>query len=135
MATGGSYASVLKYKLAAAIARAFGEPLLLAHRVRHLGDAYRRLGRAELAEPSYIEALSIYRQHEEARPLDVANALRGFAILKESAGARDEARRLWQEGHDLYGQVDVPAGGVRGVPRSVEGRARKVARVGPPTRS
>ena len=110
MATGGSYASVLKYKLAAAIARAFGEPLLLAHRVRHLGDAYRRLGRAELAEPSYIEALSIYRQHEEARPLDVANALRGFAILKESAGARDEARRLWQEAHDLYVQVDVPAG-------------------------
>ena len=110
MAIGGSYASVLKYKLAAAIARALGEPLLLAHRVRHLGDAYRRLGRADLAEPSYIEALSIYRQHEEAKPLDVANALRGFAILKESAGACDEARRLWQEAHDLYVQVAVPAG-------------------------
>jgi len=33
-----------------------GEPLLVAHQARHLGDAYRRLGRAELAEPSYIEA-------------------------------------------------------------------------------
>jgi hypothetical protein len=57
-----------------------------------------------------MEALSIYRQHQEARPLDVANALRGFAILKESVGAREESGRLWQEAHDLYVQVDVPAG-------------------------
>lgn len=110
MGSEGSYASVLKYKLATALARAVGQPLLLAHRVRHLGDAYRRLGRTELAEPAYTEALSIYRQHGDARPLDVANALRGFAILKESVGAREEARRLWQEAHDLYVQVGVPAG-------------------------
>jgi tetratricopeptide (TPR) repeat protein len=109
MSRDGSF-DVLKYKLATAMARVLGEPLLLAHRVRHLGDAYRRLGRADLAEPSYVEALSIYRQHQDAKPLDVANALRGFAILKESTGARDEARRLWQEAHDLYVQVDVPAG-------------------------
>jgi hypothetical protein len=68
------------------------------------------LGWTGSAEPCYIEALSIYRLHQEARPLDVANALRGFAILKESVGARDESGRLWQEAHDLYVQVDVPAG-------------------------
>ena len=62
---GGSYGSVLKYKLAVAFARASG---------------------------------------------DLANAVRGFALLRESVGARKESRRLWQEAHDLYAKVDVPAG-------------------------
>ena len=107
---GGSYGSVLKYKLAVAFARASGDRLVLAHRVRHLGDAYRRLGRTEAAEPCYIEALSIYREQQATKPLDLANAVRGFALLRESVGAREESRRLWQEAHDLYAKVDVPAG-------------------------
>ena len=110
MTTLGKGASVLKYKLAVSLARALGDPLKLAHSVRHLADAYRRLGQAELAERSYQEALSIYRKHQEAKPLDLANALRGLAILKESAGARTDARRLWQEAHDLYEKVDVTSG-------------------------
>jgi tetratricopeptide (TPR) repeat protein len=110
MSTLGHRASVLKCKLAVSLARAVGDPLVVAHRIHHLADVYRRLGRADLAEPSYQEALSIYREHQEAKPLDVANALRGFAILKESAGARTESRRLWQEAHDLYVKVDVSSG-------------------------
>jgi len=65
---GGSYGSVLKYKLAVAFARARSDRLVLA------------------------------------------NAVRGFALLRESVGARGESRRLWQEAHDLYVKVDVPAG-------------------------
>ena len=110
MATVGGYAAVLKYTIAVGLARAGNDSLVLAHRLRHLGDAYRRLGRAALAEPCYREALSIYRQHQGAKLLDVANALRGFAILEERVGARDESRRLWQEAHDLYVRLDVPAG-------------------------
>ena len=106
----GSYGSALKYKLAVAFARASGDRLALAHRVRHLGDAYRRLGWGEAAESCYIEALSIYRQQQATKPLDLANALRGFALLKDSVGTREESRRLWQEAHDLYVKVDVPAG-------------------------
>ena len=106
----GSWYEVLKYKLEVLLARAAGDPLVIAHRVRHLGDAYRRLDRAESAEPHYVEAVAIYRRNPESKPLDVANALRGFAILKESVGARAESRRLWQEAHDLYVKVDVAAG-------------------------
>lgn len=107
---GGSYGSVLKYKLAVAFARTRSDRLVLAHCVRHLGDAYRRLDRAEPAESCYVEALSIYRREQATKPLDLANALRGFALLKEGVGARDESRRLWQEAHDLYLKVNVPAG-------------------------
>jgi len=76
--------------------------LRLAHRVRHLGDAYYYAGRWALAEPRYVEALSIYRGDNQTRPLDLANAVRSLAVLKHEGGASDEARRLWQEAPDLY---------------------------------
>ena len=103
MATIGNWAYVLKYKLAVASARRREDPLKLAHRVRHLGDTYYYAGRWALAERCYVEALSIYRRHERTRPLDLANAIRSFAVLKDEVG-------LWQEAHDLYVGLNVSAG-------------------------
>jgi hypothetical protein len=39
--------------------------------------------------------------------LDLANALRSFAILKQRTGALDDARRLWTEARDLYAEAGV----------------------------
>ena len=78
MITIGNYACVLKCKLAVAGLRKVDDPLKLAHTVRHLGDAYYYAGRASLAEPCYVEALSIHRRCEQRRPLDLANAIRSF---------------------------------------------------------
>jgi tetratricopeptide (TPR) repeat protein len=110
MATIGNNAYVLKCKLAVAIVRKADDPLRLAHAVRHLGDAYYYAGRWPLAEPCYVEALSIYRRHENGKPLDLANALRSFAVLKDEVGATEEAERLWQEAHDLYVALNATAG-------------------------
>ena len=106
----GSYANVLKYKLAVASVRKVDDPLKLAHTVRHLGDAYYYARRFALAEPCYVEALSIYRRHENTRPLDLANAIRSFAVLKDEVGATEEAQPLWQEAHDLYVALSATAG-------------------------
>ena len=110
MGTIGSYANVLKYKLAVASARKVNDPLRLAHTIRHLGDAYYYAKRFDLSEPCYVEALSIYRQREDRRPLDLANAIRSFAVLKDEVGAPEEAMRLWHEARDLYTSLNVPAG-------------------------
>src|SRR2546429_9418716 len=110
MATIGNYAYVLKCTLAVASLRKVDDPLRLAHTVRHLGDAYYYAGRWSLAEPCYLEALSIYRRHENRQPLDLANAIRSFAVLKDEVGAAAEAELLWQEAHDLYVTLDVSAG-------------------------
>jgi len=110
MATIGNIAYVLRYTLAVARARAAGDRLRLAHRVRHLGDAYYYAGRPARAEACYAEALSIYRCDTETRPLDLANSIRSFAVLKHETGALDEARLLWQEAHDLYEALEMPAG-------------------------
>ena len=110
MARIGSYANVFKYKLAVAKARKGDDHLRLAHTVRHLGDAYYYARQAAQAEPCYVEALSIYRGAEHTRPLDLANAIRSFAVLKDENGETGKAQRLWQEAHDLYVEFNVPAG-------------------------
>lgn len=102
--------NIIKYKSVVAALRAAGDPLRLAHAVRHLGDGYYYAGQASLAEPCYVEALSIYRGHEGRRPLDLANAIRSFAVLRDEGGAAEEAQQLWQEAHDLYVSIKVPAG-------------------------
>lgn len=86
------------------------DPLRLAHTVRHLADIHRGEGSFELARPLYEEALKIYREREEASALDVANAIRGFALLKSAVGERSEATALWREARKLYESVDVRAG-------------------------
>lgn len=103
-------ANILKYKLAVRGLRNSGDALKLAHAVRHLGDAYYYAGQIDVAEPCYVEALSIYRRLNDGRLLDVANAIRSYAVIKGEIGATDEARRLWQEAHDLYLSLDVSAG-------------------------
>jgi tetratricopeptide (TPR) repeat protein len=98
------------YEEATAIYHAEGDALKLAHTVRHLGDIHREDGRAELAEPCYREALDIYRAHDQTPPLDLANAIRGFAILKDNAGEAAQARLLWEEAGVLYAALNVKEG-------------------------
>jgi tetratricopeptide (TPR) repeat protein len=98
------------YDEAVAICREEGDTLTLAHTIRHLGDIHQDAGRMELAEPCYLEALALYRSHEHTRSLDLANAIRPLAILKDEAGDLEDARRLWEEARDLYAAVGVQEG-------------------------
>jgi len=98
------------YEEAAEIYRALNEPLKLAHTVRHIADILRHVKRLPAAATSYAEALNIYRAQSETRPLDLANALRGFALLKEAVGENAEARALWEEAGSLYAEVNVESG-------------------------
>ena len=96
---------------AVAAARNAGDPLRLAHAVRHLGDVHRHAGRLVEAEACYDEALSLYGRHAAgAAALDHANALRPMAILKENLGHVEEARVLWGRARELYGAAGVEAG-------------------------
>ena len=98
------------YEEAVAIYREEGDTLRLAHTVRHVADIHRHDGNRALAERCYQEALEIYRGHERTPPLDLANAIRGLAILKDDAGERTEAGSLWEEARELYTATQVEAG-------------------------
>jgi ankyrin repeat protein len=90
------------YEDAVFICREIGDPLLLAHTLRHLGDLHHDDGRDDLAEPRYDEALALYRA-SDAPPLDLANALRSLAVIKDTA-------ELWEEAFHLYVATSVPPG-------------------------
>ncbi len=98
------------YEQALSIFRELGRSGSVAHTVRHVGDIQTERGELQLAEACYQEALTRYRSHPQTRPLDLANAIRGFAILKSEMNLPDEAKSLWQEARELYDEVKVQEG-------------------------
>jgi tetratricopeptide (TPR) repeat protein len=98
------------YEEAVLLCGKHSQPLVLAHTIRHLGDIQRHLGQYRQAQASYEKALGIYQSEPEADPLDVANALRPFAILKEATGDLDGARNFWTEARGLYESLGIAAG-------------------------
>lgn len=103
-------AALKHYEEAAAIYRAQNNPPRLAHTIRHIGDIHRSAGRPALAEPCYDAALSFYRNDKQTTPLDLANAIRGLAILKTDAGDSARAIALWTEVRNLYCATAVSEG-------------------------
>ncbi len=98
------------YDEAVVLCRGAGEPMLLAHTVRHLGDMSRRAGDLEGALACYSEAIDLYRASSEIRPGDMANAVRPMAILQEALGHPTVARALWAEAKELYEGLGVREG-------------------------
>lgn len=103
-------AALQHYQEAITLLRRSAPPLMLAHTVRHLGDVYRENGQPVPAEHCYVEALNLYRSHPEADSLDLANAIRSFAVLKSETQATQDAAPLWQEARALYAQRNITAG-------------------------
>lgn len=93
-----------------AAAREAGDPLRLAHAVRHLGQVKHRLGRLESAGRSYEEALDLYALAGAAHPLDQANTLRPMALLSEELGDVEAARLRWRRAAKLYRAAGVEEG-------------------------
>jgi tetratricopeptide (TPR) repeat protein len=107
---GNRDAALAAYQEAAAIYRELGDELKLAHTVRHVGDIHWEAKRASAAEPCFHEALALYATHPETPPLDLANAVRPLALLKDDIGESEEADRLWEEAKNLYASVNVLPG-------------------------
>ena len=103
-------AALSAYQEATSLAREANDALLLAHTVRHLGDVLRHLDRVTEAQAQYEEALALYRGHPEPPPLDLANAVRALAVLKDASGATRDALPLWQEANRIYTSLGIKAG-------------------------
>src|ERR1700724_1804499 len=98
------------YANAAVLYRQGGPPTRLAYAIRHEADVLREMCRPAEAEPLYREAEEIYRQLGEKATPDLANTIRGLALVNESAAKMDASKALWQEGRELYAKCNVEAG-------------------------
>ena len=107
---GNLEAARLHYAGAATLYREIGPPERLAYAIRHEADVLRVESRPLESEPLYLEAASIYREQGEEATLDLANTLRGLALVAESSGKPDASKSLWQEARQLYAKCNVEAG-------------------------
>jgi tetratricopeptide (TPR) repeat protein len=107
---GHADAALASYEEAAAMYREQGNALKLAHTIRHVGDIHQDAGRPAQAEPYFQQAIAIYRANPATPALDMANALRPLALLKDEAGEFDEADHLWDGAKELYASVNVLPG-------------------------
>lgn len=98
------------YEQAVALLRSADDQLKLAHTIRHLGDVHAAREQWQEAEQCFTEALDIYRGHPSPDTLDLANAIRPFALLKTKTGRVEEARPLWAEAARLYESEGIAAG-------------------------
>jgi tetratricopeptide (TPR) repeat protein len=98
------------YSDAIDLRRTEDDPLLLAHSIRHVADILREQKQLAKSATCYEEAIEIYRNQERTPPLDLANAIRGYALLKADLDDPEEATFLWHESMALYAEAGVPAG-------------------------
>jgi tetratricopeptide (TPR) repeat protein len=82
----------------------------LAHTLRHLGDIHQDAGNWSQAEEFYVQALNLYRRDNTVTPLDLANALRPLAQLRERVGDDAAAEPMWREARALYLAAGVGEG-------------------------
>ena len=107
---GNLTAAADSYKRAADAFHLAGQPLRKAHAIRHSGDILQDAGDLTAAQPCYEEALAIYRHNPDTPPLDLANAIAGYARLSEKLNHQRRASALWKDAFDLYTQCSVQAG-------------------------
>ena len=87
-----------------------GDRLSYAHTLRHIADMYQDEGDLKRAQPLYEEALENYRGNLNTKVLDLANAVRPYALLLEASSEVENAKQHWQEARILYAAVRVEAG-------------------------
>lgn len=99
-----------RYAEAANIYRDQNDLLAYAHTIRHLADIYQQESNSEKAKPLYEEAIGLYRSNLNTKILDLANALRSYALLTEAQRSPELARKLWDEAKQLYSSIRVEPG-------------------------
>jgi tetratricopeptide (TPR) repeat protein len=102
-------AAETNYRQATEMFRTLGDPFRTAHNMRHLADILRETGRSLEAAPFYSESIEFFRKSGEY-PLQLANALRGLALLQGDLKDFNSSLQSWAEAKALYQMVNVDAG-------------------------
>ena len=98
------------YTLALSAFQKEDSELDVAHTLRHLADIETELGQNEKAREKYARVLKIYNDHPDVNKVNLANALRGQAILMEHINNNAEAVKSWKEAQKIYKEAGITAG-------------------------
>lgn len=107
---GNTSSSIATYEELIQLHEKHGNTLGIAHALRHLGDIHRDEEKIDLADDYYTRALDIYKSSEHRSQVDLANAIRGYALLQEQKGKLKDALKLWKEARMLYENNSIYSG-------------------------
>ena len=102
--------AIVHYEEALAQELTLSDYQCIAHTARHLGDMHVHQQRPKEAEPFFEEAMTLYRGDPETEPLNLANALGGYAMLKQALGDLEASRANFKEARELYAELGIDAG-------------------------
>lgn len=85
-----------RYQLALDQYQISGDPNMIAHALRHIADLAFQSGNYTLAEKHFKKAINLYTESADTKPLDLANAYRGYALLLEKTKNHAEAIENWK---------------------------------------
>ena len=82
----------------------------IAHSTRHIADLQRALGKDADSESNYRKVIDLYKADSQTHMGDLANTLRGFALVLEKRSKISEAKTAWEETKELYQACNLQAG-------------------------
>ena len=82
----------------------------IAYAERHIADIAMELNIHEQAEESFKRALTIYREDESGNAMNIANTVRGYALLQEKTHQYHKSRSLWEEAREIYNRFNIQEG-------------------------
>lgn len=103
-------AACSRYREAVSLSRSADDARRLAHALRHLADIERERGRVANAVAPASEAVGIYRSCPDASTLELANALRVWALALDARDQSEQAASIWREAMALYDAEGIDAG-------------------------
>ncbi len=101
------------WKESVRLCETLGDDLMLAHKVRHLGDLARLRGRDADALACYERAAALHRAHppeSAAERLDFGNLMVRLATVRQVRGEHHAALAGWQAARACYAALDLAAG-------------------------
>ena len=98
------------YKKSLSHYRKTGQQDKIIHTLRHIADLERELGSFEVAEQHYREVVFWYRNNPGSGKGNLANSLRGFALVLEVQGKKEEAIQVWEEVKRFYTELNLDEG-------------------------
>jgi len=107
---GSNKRSLESYQDALTIAELDSEPEQIAHITQHIADVEREIGDLKSSLSHYEKVLAYYRSNMNKYGLNMANAMRGFALLKEKMVDYADAKSLWNEAKSIYEKYKISDG-------------------------
>lgn len=102
-------AAETNYRQAMERFQTLGDPYRTAHNMRHLADILRETGKPQEAAPYYCGSIEFFRKSGDY-PLQLANALRGLALMQGDLKDFSGSLQSWAEAKALYQMASVDAG-------------------------